>query len=111
MDKTFKNFSDVSAGVMNDTTEHDEAIPAGKKWVLQQFSAGDINYGNNKSSGYIIRFGNEILRFFVYTGSSDKVNLAIEVVGDGVKKINVIRRNYDTVNKPLPFVLEMYERL
>jgi len=110
MDKTMKKFTDVTAGTMNDLTEHDEVVPSGKKWVLQQFSAGDINYGNNKSSGYIIRFGTEILRFFVYTGNSERVNLAIEITGNGVDKINVMRRNYDTVNKPLPFVLEMYER-
>jgi len=110
-EKTLKDFSVVNAGVTNDIVEHADVVPNGTVWSMQFFSAADINQGNNASSVYVIRFGTEILRFFVYTGNSDRVNLGpIEVTGNGTDKVNVMRMNYDSVNKRLPFVLEMYER-
>lgn len=108
-DKTFKNFSTVAGGTMNDVVTHPEVVPNGAIWVIKRFLAGDINYGDNMSSVYGLRFGTEILSFFVHTGSSSNEEMNIQIIGNGVDSINVLRQNYSSQTKRLPFRAEIIE--
>lgn len=111
-DKTLKKYNNVTAGELNDVTTHPDTVPEGKIWTLKFFTAGDINLGDGVSSVFAIRYNGEFLRFFIYTGNSSRVplNIDIEGVTGGTEAIEVIRQNYSSHTKRLPFVLEMYER-
>ena len=93
-----------------DTVNHPQAIPTGKIWVVKDFGAVDINKGDNKSSVFILRFGTEIIRILSLTGASKEIPIKRDLIGDGSKKINVVRRNESGYDKELPFWITGYER-
>lgn len=107
-EKSFIITSSINAGQQN-TTEHPQAIPNGKKWIIDNFGCADINLGDNISSVYILRFGTEVIRIVSLTGDTKDFNLGIEIVGDGVKKLNVIRQNRSSHDKELPCWIMAHE--
>ena len=107
--KTWMISSNLAAGA-DDNPEHPNAIPADDKWAIDRFTFADINTGDSKSSIYVLRFGTDILEFGTVTGSTDSIDVNEEIVGDGVKKINVLRYNTSGSTKKLPFKVKAKKR-
>lgn len=78
------------------------ALGDGERWNIEKFGAADINLGDNKSSVYVLKFGNEILRIFALTGDTQEVDLNQDIIGNGTKKISVIRYNKSGFQKECP---------
>ena len=107
--KALKDFSVVSAGTQ-DIIES-PIIPNNETWVIRVFGAADINLGDNKSSVYVLRFGNSITRVLSLTGDTKELNLQLEIVGNGVEKLNIIRMNKSGFDKEMPTWVEAYKRV
>jgi len=101
--------SSLGAGA-NDNPEYPSAIPNGETWMIEDFRAGDINLGDNKSSWYVLRFGTEIIEFISVTGNTQTVKVDQEFTGDGTKKINVLRFNESGFAKKCGFKVMAYKR-
>jgi len=96
----------------NDTVGIAQAIPSGDVWVITRFGAADINMGDNKSSIYTLQYGGEVLdgALIVVTGSTITLNENWEMVGDGVKKIEITRKNTSASVKQMPTWIVAYKR-
>lgn len=94
----------------SDIIEFPIAIPLGKTWIINNFGAADSNFGDNKSTDYILRFGNDVKDVIMVTGSTYNGKKIFEIIGDGIKKLNVVRRNHSNTTKECPFWINGYER-
>ena len=106
--KTWMVASNLAAGA-NDNPEI-SAIPNGETWMIKTFRAADVNKGDGKSTGYVLRFGSDIMEFIALTGNTQTVEVSEEITGDGVKKLNVQRFNFSGFAKPCPFKVVAYKR-
>jgi len=109
MIKDIINVSTLASGTQ-DVINYPDAIPNSKKWVINKFGAVDVNLGDSKSSVYILRFGTDIITIISVTGNTYEVNINKEIIGDGVKKINVVRQNKSGHGKDMGFWVRAYER-
>lgn len=108
-EKSLVVVSSLGAG-LNDVVEYPVAIPNGEKWVIRVFGAADINLGDNKSTAYILRFGTDILQpIITVTGNTYESRTNREVIGDGTKKVNVVRQNKSGFTKDCPFWIKAYK--
>jgi hypothetical protein len=109
MIRRINNTSIVNAGVMNDITNY-PAIPAKTTITITSFGAADINMGDNKSSAWVLQWGSsgsfETVRIISLTGDTHTEKMKYPLIGDGVKYLRVVRRNYSGSNKELPFWIE-----
>jgi hypothetical protein len=92
------------------------AIPAGKKLTISKFGAADINLGDNKSSYYILRWGNpgvgfEELAVISVTGGTYEFNLKMERTGDGTKFLRIQRNNNSLVDKRCSAWVKAYDNV
>jgi len=110
MNKNIVVASTLNGGA-NDIIEHGSAVPVGQVWFMKKFGAADVNLGDNKSSVYVLRFGTEIIKIISVTGNTQEIEVAQEIIGDGTKKVNVMRYNNSGQNKQCPFWITAYERL
>ena len=85
-------------------------IPLGDRWVINSFGASDINVGDNKSSVYILMYDTEILCIISLTGNTQEIDINKEIVGDGTKRIKIIRKNTCNTNKAMPCWLKAFKR-
>jgi hypothetical protein len=106
--KTWIVVSTLAAGA-NDNPEA-PAIPADETWMIRDFKAADIDFGDNKSSVYVLRFGTDIMEFISLTGNTMVIPVNEELTGDGSKKLNVMRYNNSGHPKQMPFKVTAYKR-
>jgi len=66
--------------------------------------------GDNKSSVYALKFGDDILRIISVTGNTHEIIMNKEITGNGTKTVKIIRMNKSGVEKQLPCWLTAYER-
>ena len=82
-------------------------IPSGDTWKLDMFGAMDINFGDNKSSVYILQFGSTgswtTVRVISVTGTTTDMDIFKEFTGNGTKRFRVIMINNSGTNKDLAF--------
>ena len=109
MMKDIINVSNLNSG-SQDVIEYPNAIPNGKIWVIGCFGGIDINLGDSKSSVYILRFGTDILSAISLSGNTKELTIHKEIIGDGTKKLNVVRQNKSGFNKDLVFWVKAQER-
>ena len=85
-------------------------IPNGKVWVIKKFGGAVPNLGDSFSGNVILRFGTNIIRVLILTGSSQEIQLNSEVNGNGSDKLNVVLQNPSTNAKDFAFWYDAYER-
>lgn len=107
-DKTFIEISKVGAG-QNDTIEL-PIIPLGDTWMLDMFLVSDINVGDNKSSFYILKWGEDNILPASVTGDTFALHISKDFTGDGQKRFSVVRYNTSTQEKNMPFVIRAQKR-
>jgi len=104
--------SSVNAGDMNNVMQY-PVIQSGKNFVIRGFGASDRNLGDNISGVWILQVGAtgnwDILQVLSYTGYTDTVPLKISITGDGVKRVRVLRRNYSSSAKEMPYWIDYEE--
>jgi len=107
-----KIFSTNLGAGANDTVGIVQPIPDGETWVITKFGAADINTGDHKSSIYTLKFGGEVLdgAIIITTGSTITLNENWEIKGDGVKKIEIDRKNTSGLAKQMPTWITAYKR-
>lgn len=107
--KRLKDFTKVVAGKLDSIVAFNP-IPNNKTIKITLFGAADINMGDNKSSVWILQWGKtgdwNILRILSLTGTTQDLKLKESLIGDGVKSLRVVRKNYSSTEKELPFWIE-----
>jgi hypothetical protein len=93
-------------GGQTKTIEYPTAIPNNEIWVIDLIGACDINEGDSKSTVYILKFGNEILKVISCTGNTFESDKKIQITGDGTKKLNAQIINNSTYDKACPMWME-----
>jgi hypothetical protein len=92
----------------------DIATPlAGERWVIKSFGAADVNMGDSISSVYGLKWDGQFIpaAMFSLSGCTQNSPIQKEIVGDGVKKLQVYRKNYSgTHNKICPFWIVAMKR-
>jgi hypothetical protein len=101
--KKFQKFTMVTAG--NSDTIESSALPNQEKWFVEKLIACDINYGDNKSSVYVLKWGIEIIGILPVTGCKAELEILEEFMGNGSKKFSVERFNNSGTNKYMPFIV------
>lgn len=111
--RTIQIFTTLNAGATDTTSS--PAIPNSQTWVIGKAIFADINMGDNKSSTYLLEFGNgaswTIITAFAITGDTREVLIDKEVVGNGTKVLRLTRKNNSATNKICPCEIIVYEKL
>lgn len=85
-------------------------IPNGSVWVIKKFGAAVPRLNDHYSANIILRIGTDIIRILTLCGNSSDVDINTEIIGDGIKKLNIIIQNQSIVEKTIAFWFDAYER-
>lgn len=80
-------------------------IPNGETWQITRVLFADFNTGDNRSGGFLVDYGSsdprEIIAQAYLTGNTIDLSLQTLVVGDGIKRLRIIRENNSSQSKKL----------
>jgi len=99
----------IDSNVAASTTDFNELgtpIPSGETWRVHKFGGADIGAGDAKAAEVGFQFANDgvtwvTIRSFGLVSGSFESTLDREFVGDGVRKLRVVRRNNSLLSKKL----------
>jgi len=89
-----------------------DVIPPGQTWVIVTYGAGDIGTGDAMSSVYWLEWAGVPIAdsLIVVTGALMARSGPWELVGDGVKKLEIYREKTSKDSKDMPWWIRMYKR-
>jgi len=85
-------------------------IPLNDVWKIKSFGACDLNNGDNKSSFYLLKYGNTNICPICITGNTVEININKEFKGDGNNKFTVVYKNNSSESKNLAFWIRAVKR-